>query len=454
MDKNPFNPTDQPEPSDNNTDEISSSKPASEPSPEEVIQPAKEPLVPTEEPLVPAGSSSSAASSSSDTSKKFATENDIRSNPDFAAALNEEAEPAVEPVVTTKKSRRGLIVTLCLLVILLIGGGVAGMMYLNHRNSDPVVLMDAVTDALDIRAATLSSDIRLEFKDEYSDVKKIQLVSVDKTALIPSTSDAQLSITLADDTEFVLDVASVVLSDGVVYLKFDGVVDTWSGTNLPEEYDEAFSNIEGILEQVDGQWIRVSLSELMESEFGSDLMDIDIDQYDCMISAAKNLNTDSSRTDLIELYKANPFFEVEKKTDTKIGDYTDYQISHLRPELISFLNSAQDKPFFTEFLKCDEDIKKHTFTSGDFDTDEDVASSLIFGIDTAKRQLGRVIFTAQNDEYALDARIEVKERHQTLTVTAPADAVSLADLLQDIYDYLMGLNYIDVDPDYSYIYDL
>lgn len=361
--------------------------------------------------------------------------------------------PVDTPAQPKKKSKIGKIIAICVAAVVLIGATVAGVMYMSWRNSDPVVLLDSVTNLFDTKAAVVTGDINMQFKEDFSEIKSIQLTSSDKTALIPSQSDSKLKVTLADDSVVELDVSTVIISDGSIYFKVDGIMDNLDSAEIPEEYVDVVEYFEEVIGKIDGQWIRISVKEIAESDlFASS--DIDTDTYDCAINAVKNLNTDESRAELAELYGLHPFLKVDKRTDTVTDGYTDFNISGVRAELIDFLNSAQETPMFKEFTKCSEDFSGHTFTNGDFDSAEsDIASTLTLGIDTKTRQIGRIAIAGQNDEYSLNMSIKITERLDSLDISAPVDSTSILDLLEDIAENISSL-YSSYYYDYDYGYDL
>lgn len=337
-----------------------------------------------------------------------------------------------------KKSKIGLIITLCVLGVLLIGGAVAGILFLNWRNSDEVVLTDAVTDTLNLRAATITGDISFEFAEAEQGIKSFHLTSNNKTALVPSSSESNLKITLEDDSVVEMDVSSVILSDGVLYFKIAGLGTVLEDLGLTSSFSldqTAIASIESIIEKVDDQWIKIAFDELLESEMLSSMVEsIDTEAYDCSIAAIKNLNTDASRSDLIDLYKEYPFVDATKRSETKEGDYTDFEVTLLKPELIDYLNKVQEKPLFDEFLGCSEDLERHNFTEEDFDQADssDVTASLVLGIDTNKRKIGHVIASVEDEEASLQARISITERFDSIDIPAPEDATSVNDLIDDI----------------------
>lgn len=394
-----------------------------------------------------------------DTSASFVSGELTAEEPAQAAGSTPETTPVETP---KKKSRIGRIIIICVLALVLIGGVVAGILYMNWRNSDEVVLLESVTDSIDLRAAEIKGSLDIKFNDDgYSLIKSIVLTETAKTAGIPSSSDSQLIVTLTDDTEITLDIASIILSDGAIYIKIDGISDTLDLAelgleDLDEEYAEAIEFLEDIIARVDGQWLKFDWDELADSELAGEVGDIDLDTNRCLIGAIENLNSDESRSDLISLYKDHTFLEVTKKADKAVDGYTDFEVVSKRAELIEFLNAAQTKPLFTEFTKCSEDIEAHTFTNGDFDSEDGfTTSSLVLGINTSKREIGRFTFTGATEDMTIDMQFEIIERLDTVEVSAPADAVSFIELAEDILEAYMELffqpYYDDVDY-YDYLY--
>ena len=186
-------------------------------------------------------------------------------------------KPETTFVAPKQKSKIGLIITLCVLGALIIGGAIAGLGYLIWRNSDQVVLLDAISNTLDIRAVSAKVDLDLEYKaDADSTIKSLKITSNHQNSLIPSSADSTLTITFADDnaTTIELGISAIVLEDGVLYFKISGIAEAITKAvanetdefNSEEDFTEILGSIETLVVGIDDAWIRVSLKEIAESD--------------------------------------------------------------------------------------------------------------------------------------------------------------------------------------------
>lgn len=309
------------------------------------------------------------------------------------APVDPTTRPMEHPIVAEaepKKKKTGLIIGIIIAAVLLIGGIVAAVILLTADKGDPVA--KAVEKLLNSGAPeyiTTTGAITLTPKDENSVVTNVEIAinsEASTTSPINSTK-ATLTATFQDRGEASFEFDELYTTEGNLYLKIDGLtgaIEDFSkqlqrtatgtlNTNLEEtnctdeenclslddtELDttESISVLESlgayanIVEQIDGQWLEISVDEIKDltKQMSSD----NDDTSRCLVEFVGNAKTYGNT--IAELYKNNSFISSTKEGVTlasKSGQPV-YKVVFDKEKLTSFANSLKDSTFMKDLYSC------------------------------------------------------------------------------------------------------
>ena|GEM_PF-1695248 len=302
--------------------------------------------------------------------------------PQGAPAQEVPAQDAAVDGCAKKKSKLPLIAALAVIGALLIGGGVFGVVWMTNQHKPENVVLGSIMNAMSEKGVKLSGNVNLSGEAmEMMGISKLSISSTSEGVLLPSAQEATISITPVDEgiPEIKIKVGGVVLADGVLYFKVDGLMDILEQA-MPDEssdfteqdcelltYDDdnyydcisaystnpfaigtgIFEMVEGVVEEIDGAWWKFDLKGL------GIVPDEVIESYDCAIETMASINTDATKKELGELYKDWPLLDVAE-TGEKDGDANGYEVTLNAASLAGFANNFRDTGLYAKIKGCVE----------------------------------------------------------------------------------------------------
>lgn len=397
---------------------------------------------------------------------------------------------------TKQKKRKGLIIGLvCLFIVLLGGGGfAAAYMIANQPNNIALSAFDHLMNAEQVQIA---GSFNASFdNDNLLGIKSFD-INFDDTSTSSgqtATISAKLALDGVPDT-ISLDLGEAMLSNGVFYLKADGLktlyydtfydqihnyvysglLSSYQGSLLTACYDgvesdgaayqacldtystdlnpeagaaldavvaDVMTEFGGIIDAVDGQWIEFSVDDILSS----DLLSLDSttrqtisSTYNCVTDKLTHFSQYSS--ELSDLYSQDPFLNMTSGQDGF------YDLTIDADRFAGYVNSLSRSQTVKDFATC-------TGTTVDDSSISDVTASDVqpalsylprisakFDSNLFSHSLSELKINESNSGYTVNS--DLKFTYPTnAAVTAPSDARPVMDLVTEIYDRINSLQTI------------
>ncbi len=346
------------------------------------------------------------------------------------------------------KRRKQIIIGATIGVLVLVLGGLATWFFAFYNNPEKA-MFDGVSNLF--RASNVSFDgggsITLREGSADDSIKSIILNLNSSSSKLPNSTDASLLISFADDKSLNLQLGTVQLADGVIYLKVGGIMDSLQRMGLDAEAEGEMEDFFNALETIDGEWWRISIRDVLADMTGSEeISGLYGGIYDCAVSAGSR---DNSR-ELVDLYKQHKFLKVEPVERIDNGNnYIDYhaaawhnlyEISFDKDLLAGFINALPETAMAEEMYACYNSVLEQYDSSADplsaADIDEisaddiDIPDALHLYAEVS--QFGHKIRSlwAYGDDDTWDNVFSVLLQYQEATVAAPSEYRDITELFE------------------------
>lgn len=319
----------------------------------------------------------------------------------------EKAAPA--EAAPAKKKKTGLIAGIIAVVaVLVLGGAAAAIAIMMMNQVDPVTAaMKKIMDGEAPTNVAIDGDINIVLNDEFSPVSNIKIALNSK--LISSSainnSVANVTATIRNVGDFNIEFDEVYAGNGDLYFKIDGATSALEDSGIlyllnlsnqmPRQIDcgedavcqtteiqaltctngencelteiddtklnvldggqnvldadtiAYFASLVGVIEVIDGEWLKVSVDELNMLSGGMTASS----DISCVTNLVSDINTNSNSA--IELYSKYPFISSTNK-DVKLAskNYPVYQISVDSEKFANFVNSIQNSEMTANLYSC------------------------------------------------------------------------------------------------------
>lgn len=351
--------------------------------------------------------------------------------------LGSEAQPQAT-AQAPKKKHKGLIITIIVVAFLALLATSAALAYnFIYQNPEKVVtdsLMKAIT------AETIAGNGTVVAKNDTITIK----VGIDGGS---DGENGKLKASLdisSDDREVKLDGEGVFAKNGDLFLKVnnaDELVQT-----LMEGSGSTSTALDGLIEKVDGQWIKISNDELGTY---SETYEKSKKCVDDALGSAQN--DKSLNKEISDLYRANSFIIVKDKLGSKTINGVEslgYEIEGDAAKAKAFISGIKETQLGKKLITCDD--------SFDFDSlAEGLDSSSVDG--TYKVQLWASRFGHELTELNVNGKNDDTDVsvvfhpifNKTVEVEIPTDTISLEELQTEITNtlsqlYMQSYNTVDM----------
>ncbi|MBQ3410082.1 hypothetical protein IJG66_01850 [Candidatus Saccharibacteria bacterium] len=399
--------------------------------------------------------------------------------------------PAPAAVAPAKKSKKGLAIGLSVGAVVLLGGAAAG--YTVYRNQPAVIASDAVTNVITAKNLGISGTYDMKFGKTYADqygIEKVTLTLEQSSATPPAATTAKIDVKSTTYGNFSLKFSDVIIQDGVIYLKLDGVEDTidtvfdayidlmlsnydylyencasttdYGATNCysdqiqapkKSDYEKQYRQIKSYfsdtIELADGTWWKISPDELIntiDADYGIEIDNDYSDAYKCII---ENISNPSTSSELGTIYRKNQFVNLTPYTGSDFTAQSDgnlYSISVDAGALVDFTKDVLDSNLYSNVNGCLSKIEGFSTVKASDISDatwdnyktqaQDFASKikdLYVEVDGWSHQLRNLYFTHAESGVG-SVKADFKFSYDAPAVSAPSDSVDVADLLDTIYN--------------------
>lgn len=332
-------------------------------------------------------------------------------------------EPTVEvdaQPTCTCSNKVGIIVGIALgaiIAALLVFAGVWAHVY----TSPAKVASDAMNKLFSAENVALDGSILLESTNQDSELRELIVFFDSASTSLPSATHVAIRGALEDETQISIDVGTVQMQDGVIYLQLNGIIDTLTEFGI-EEDDLGW--IYEAVEVIDNEWWRIDMREIATAlEFDQEDAKRLEDLQSCI---AQEMDNDI-RSELGSLYRSNDFIDLVKVDEVRFEDgstygksFSDTSYYSLVPDyhkMAGFVNGLPDLNTVKRLNQCVQDNYPGTELSTD-DFNEVTASELERALDgSAKTEVFLEISKWGHELKHLVARIADEDAIATINLS-------------------------------------
>lgn len=393
----------------------------------------------------------------------------------------EQAPTVVEPV-KPKKKKTGLIIGIVIAVVLLIGGVAAALIIMNMNKGDAVAkAIEKIVTGNAPENVVIDGTLTLVPNEDDSLLSNVQidLDSQASTRSMMNSSIATVTTNFANGNSASFEFDEVYAANGDLYFKLSGltnamedytaamqsamlesgtagseVVDCESEdgcvattevvepTSLPVEVEadtslgvmESLTEILSIIENVDGEWLRIStddlsgVSELAPQESGTS----------CLVDFVGNVK--NYNNSIAEIYGKNPFITSTTEGVTlasKSGEPV-YKVTIDSEKFGAFINEFQNSELVSNLFSC------MGYENSEVNVDnvvKDIDSLPTFYVEVDKDyNFTRLYFTSDLAEGDMTLTTDLGFTYPTnINVAEPAEYTDFSSMIQEIFTSMYAL---------------
>lgn len=355
------------------------------------------------------------------------------------------SQPQMAPqnIFEKPKKRKGLIIGIIsgsLLLVALIAGL---LVYFLWWQNPQKMLTDAVVNSLTTKQYVTSGTITMSMGGSSKlsiDVKGAADSPKHKADVTVKLDADGLSKQLTTKANIVLDgekgelyVKMTDFKSSVESLVDEYITSQFGAYSVSEEYiaqvkESTMQYVDEIVDRVDNKWLKISLDDLAQDSSSA-----------CGADVVKNIQTDSVRKEIADLYAKNPFFTVtdEKVADRNGGrgfaiDLTGKNKDTAKKFAESLKNSSAGK----DISNCIDELNTYD-DSADQATVEDATGKLKVWIDPMSHQFKAYELEITSGDNSVKMSIDVTPG-TTESIDIPSDAESLTDAIGELTQATSG----------------
>lgn len=258
-----------------------------------------------------------------------------------------------------KKAKTPLVLGIILALLLVVGAGFFLWYFCCYSRPERVAL-DMTNDLLQSKHVVLDGTVLLTPKaDVDSELQQVELDFDVASSAAPSASNVNLKFVFKNGQNFSLQLGTVVLQDGVIYLRVGGIMEALEAAGINAELPDEGQVVVDLLETIDGEWWQISVPDLVDEFY---FADEDVTQlkatYDCAVRA---LGNDHS-AELEKLYREHSFINLVKVKTLEFDTENNY-VGATAEEGTAFYRVDLDYTALTDFLNAlpESDAAKQVF---------------------------------------------------------------------------------------------
>lgn len=337
-----------------------------------------------------------------------------------------------------QKKKRLIIAGIIAGVLMLLGGGTVLAYNLWYQNPEKVV-HDAVINAVQAKSTQFTGNFTL-----VSDQTTIDVKMDGKSSGTDSMMNATMELrTEGDGQKLSLAVdASVVQKDDTFFLKIKGLQRALSealksSTPLPPAQSQ---KLKILIDKYDDRWMSVKPADYR------DVSKEAAEAQECVVRANKTLNDSDSeaRKEIVDLYKENTILTIKNKLGSHVVNETGslgYEVGLDKTAAESFIRKLNDTKYGKEIKACDTslDFTKMADRMKKDDTTKSYNEATVelwasrFG-----HKIRRMSIRGNDDSTTVNIVVD-PIFNENIDVEAPADAVSIKDVIRDVQEFMMDL---------------
>lgn len=332
----------------------------------------------------------------------------------------DDAANSFTPIAQPQKPKRAkwLIPVIVAGALVVLGGGSVLAYQFWYQNPSKVI-SDGLLHAVEAKSLSYAASIKLTTGGVTPYDVTISGISNE------GANSVNVSMAIATGSQ-----AVTVKAGGVIDTNGDLYVNVSHLSELAKAYEaqlpaDSQSLIDNFVKKVDGEWIKIGKDKL--KDFSAEYAKT----QQCLQSGFDKVRSDSSYgTELVDLYKAHPFFKVTKELGSKDGSLG-YQIADNAAEGAAFDNGLKNTKLYKLLQGCDSNISFDT--SGTKASLQNNNSTIEIWVSQWSHEITK--FTAHSSDNGQDTTVVFEPSFNTgKKVTIPQNAKSIDQFMQDIQD--------------------
>lgn len=349
-----------------------------------------------------------------------------------------------------KTSHIGMILGIIATVIILGIIGIAIWFFGFYSNPDKVAY-DAVENLLIAPNVITSGSVVIETDMDDSPLKRLSLELENSSRILPSSSTARLSLEFTNDMDIDLQVSTVFMRNGVIYIQFSDLVESIEKLKLDQDTKDVLSVYLDTIEAIDNEWWQISVPDIIDSlELESAQSNSVKEIYSCVVEA---MGSDVSG-EMARFYGANKFLQIKQVNKDTIPSYQGtswnnnlYRISIDKQKYADFTNRITETDTAQNFFDCynnvmrkygGEDAEQIDLSDIDEISADDVEWSedltLYAEISRFDHRLNQIFGEKVEDNIKMSVSLAFD--YQEVEVSAPSNYRPLTDLIDEITEII------------------
>ena len=402
--------------------------------------------------------------------------------------------PPTDDVVfqsSKKKSKGPIIALISIIAVLLIGGGAfAAAYFINNQPEN--ILMSSLNNLLNAEQVEMEGSIDVSLQESQSfGLESLSIKFDEKNAGFSNSTTATLNMNLTNGNSVpAIELGEVMLNNGVLYIEASGLknfydsafrdtlkttlmnqllygyqtntvsdclvtddaedtncvtkevaIDPTTEATVSQMIDEILNQVGQIISSIDGQWIEISLKDILNDEMFASMPATTrqsiTDSYDCtvrVLGQASNYADEYSN-----LYSQNPFVKMTAGNDSY------YNINFDATNLAGYINGAAKTKFVSDIANCYSTTNTTIPDTTSNVTAEDIAKVLEYAPQISAKfdglfdhHLTDLKMTQQNDYFSLTANLKFSYP-QNITINAPDSYRPAMDVVKEVYQGIGAL---------------
>ncbi len=316
-------------------------------------------------------------------------------------------------------------------VIVVIGGGIGVFAYTSYQTPEKV-LADSIINVFTAKASIYKGKLVVDNTD--SKVK----VTVDVTTKqAKSAGSLEAQVTIVADSKTYSATGDALFDDkGDLYFRVGGltkiVSEAETAYGIPKD-SQIVVAIDKTVKKIDNTWIKISSDDLKEFSEGY------ATTQNCVTDTIEKFkNDDAAIQEVATLYRKNSFIVIKKELGTKDGSFG-YEVKGDSAALKTFTKGLKDTKVYKSLQDCD---KTFVVNENDIDTTNSTSSDdakVELWIDTWSHRLTKIDISSTSKTSPGSLVLEAKY-DETVTIKAPANSISLAELKSYIEEISTSLS--------------
>lgn len=226
-------------------------------------------------------------------------------------------------------------------------------------NRPEKAVLDSIDYLLSAKNLSLDGAVSLNWPDSATDapLKSLTIELDSSNTSLPNATDVTLLAISEEGKNINLKLGTVQMTDGVLYLKISGIIDSLKNFGLETGTEDA-DELVTAFENIDDEWWRISVRDLLKENLSENAVQL----YDDIVDCNAELGTRDYAAIFNDLYGKNKFIQVTPVKQFASSDgYVSYQpqawhnlyeISLDRDALARFLNSVPETEVANQLVAC------------------------------------------------------------------------------------------------------